>query len=79
VGVKKFVNIEQKSCQKGVFFCLEKKMMAGIPQQNMDDQEKLLEEALNGVKSQAFQMKRCLDKGKLMDGLKHASNMLSEY
>jgi len=30
------------------------------------------------VKVQAFQMKRCLDKAKLMDGLKHASTMLSE-
>lgn len=27
---------------------------------------------------QAFQMKRCLDKGRLMDGLKHASTMLGE-
>jgi vacuolar protein sorting-associated protein 35 len=44
----------------------------------MDEQEKLLEEALNNVKMQTFQMKRCLDKNKLMDGLKHASNMLSE-
>ena len=42
----------------------------------MDDQDKLLEEALNNVKVQSFQMKRCLDKSKLMDGLKHASNML---
>ena len=42
----------------------------------MDDQEKLLDEALSVVKMQAFQMKRCLDKSKLMDGLKHASNML---
>ena len=52
--------------------------MSSISPQSMDDQEKLLEEALNIVKSQAFQMKRCLDKGKLMDGLKHASNMLSK-
>jgi len=44
----------------------------------MDDQEKLLDEALGIVKVQAFQMKRCLDKNKLMDGLKHASTMLSE-
>ena len=44
----------------------------------LDDQEKLLEEALNQVKVQSFQMKRCLDKNKLMDGLKHASNMLSK-
>ncbi len=29
-------------------------------------------------KVEAFQMKRCLDKNKLMDGLKHASAMLSE-
>ena len=43
-----------------------------------DDQDKLLDEALGIVKVQAFQMKRCLDKSKLMDGLKHASTMLSE-
>uniref|UniRef100_A0A8C4QFR8 Vacuolar protein sorting-associated protein 35 n=1 Tax=Eptatretus burgeri TaxID=7764 RepID=A0A8C4QFR8_EPTBU len=44
----------------------------------LDDQEKLLDEALQVVKVQSFQMKRCLDKNKLMDGLKHASNMLGE-
>ncbi|XP_023337734.1 vacuolar protein sorting-associated protein 35 isoform X1 [Eurytemora carolleeae] len=43
-----------------------------------DDQEKLLEAARGTVKVEAFQMKRCLDKNKLMDGLKHASAMLSE-
>lgn len=43
-----------------------------------EEQEKLLEEAINIVKNQSFQMKRCLDKGKLMDGLKHASTMLGE-
>ncbi len=43
-----------------------------------DEQEKLLEEAHNVVKMQSLQMKRCLDKNKLMDGLKHASNMLGE-
>ena len=53
-------------------------MSAGISPQSLDDQEKLLDEALNIVKNQAFQMKRCLDKGKLMDGLKHASNLLSK-
>ena len=52
--------------------------MASISQ-SLDDQEKLLDEALNIVKHQAFSMKRCLDKSKLMDGLKHASNMLSKY
>ena len=41
-----------------------------------DEQEKLLDEVMGIVK--AFQMKRCLDKAKLMDGLKHASTMLSE-
>lgn len=43
-----------------------------------EEQEKLLEEFVNTVKNQSFQMKRCLDKGKLMDGLKHASTMLGE-
>lgn len=44
----------------------------------IEEQEKLLEEALSSVKMQAFQMKRCLDKDKLMDGLKYASTMLGE-
>ncbi|XP_061321106.1 vacuolar protein sorting-associated protein 35-like isoform X3 [Pezoporus flaviventris] len=44
----------------------------------MDEQEKLLDEAVQAVKVQSFQMKRCLDKNKLMDALKHASNMLGE-
>ncbi|CAG7838063.1 unnamed protein product [Allacma fusca] len=43
-----------------------------------DEQDKLLDEALGIVKVQAFQMKRCLDKNRLMDGLKHASTMLGE-
>ena len=44
----------------------------------VEEQERLLDEALSVVKMQAFQMKRCLDKNKLMDGLKHASTMLGE-
>ncbi|XP_039745557.1 vacuolar protein sorting-associated protein 35 isoform X1 [Pararge aegeria] len=44
----------------------------------VEEQEKLLDDALNIVKVQAFQMKRCLDKSKLMDALKHASTMLGE-
>ncbi|KAG8286141.1 Vacuolar protein sorting-associated protein 35 [Homalodisca vitripennis] len=48
------------------------------PRSPEDEQEKLLEEALAIVRVQAFQMKRCLDKVKLMDGLKHASTMLGE-
>ncbi|XP_067132335.1 vacuolar protein sorting-associated protein 35 isoform X2 [Centruroides vittatus] len=43
-----------------------------------EEQEKLLDEALGVVKVQSFQMKRCLDKSKLMEALKHASNMLGE-
>lgn len=45
---------------------------------SMEDQQKLLEEALNVVKVQAFQMKKCLANNKLMDGLKHCSTMLAE-
>ncbi|CAG8503241.1 24133_t:CDS:10 [Dentiscutata erythropus] len=45
---------------------------------SMEDQQKLLEEALNVVKVQAFQMKKCLANSKLMDGLKHCSTMLAE-
>ncbi|XP_067934568.1 vacuolar protein sorting-associated protein 35-like [Watersipora subatra] len=52
--------------------------MAPVPQNPQDDQDKLLEDAMNVVKTQSFQMKRCLDKQKLMESLKHASNMLSE-
>lgn len=43
-----------------------------------EEQVKLLEEAKNVVKSQGFQMKRCLDGNNLMDALKHASNMICE-
>ncbi|KAF9930327.1 Vacuolar protein sorting-associated protein 35 [Mortierella alpina] len=43
-----------------------------------EDQAKVLEDALAVVKLQSFQMKRCLDNSKLMDGLKHCSTMLSE-
>ncbi|KAK9687129.1 Vacuolar protein sorting-associated protein 35 [Popillia japonica] len=54
--------------------------MPTTPQQlsPIEEQEKLLDEALGVVKAQAFQMKRCLDKYKLMDALKHASAMLAE-
>ncbi|CAH1763307.1 13377_t:CDS:10 [Entrophospora sp. SA101] len=51
--------------------------MSTIPV-SLEDQSKLLEEALNVVKVQAFQMKKCLDNNKLMDGLKHCSTMLAE-
>ncbi|XP_065347239.1 vacuolar protein sorting-associated protein 35 isoform X1 [Cloeon dipterum] len=44
----------------------------------VDEQEKLLDTALGVVKVQALEMKRCLDRSKLMDGLKHASTMLGE-
>lgn len=44
----------------------------------MDDSAKVLSEALNVVKVQLVQMKRCLDADKVMDALKSASTMLSE-
>lgn len=44
----------------------------------MDDQEKLLGDAVAIVRSQAFQMKRFLDKSRQMDALKCASTMLGE-
>jgi len=43
-----------------------------------EDQRKILEDAKGVVKVEAFYMKRCLDSGKLMDALKHASNLASE-
>ena len=43
-----------------------------------DKQEKRLDESLGNVKIQSFHMKCCLDKGKLMEALKHASNMITE-
>ncbi|XP_055379724.1 vacuolar protein sorting-associated protein 35 isoform X2 [Condylostylus longicornis] len=45
---------------------------------SLDDQEKLLNDAIRIVRDQAFQMKRFLDKGRLMDALKCASTMLGE-
>lgn len=44
----------------------------------MDEQEKLLADAVTVIRSQAFQMQRFLDKNRLMDALKCASNMLGE-
>lgn len=48
------------------------------PVNSFDDQEKLLGDAVAIVRSQAFQMKRFLDKSRLMDALKCASTMLGE-
>ncbi|SPO37012.1 related to vacuolar protein-sorting protein VPS35 [Pseudozyma flocculosa] len=44
----------------------------------MDDSAKVLSEALNVVKVQLVQMKRCLDADQVMDALKSASTMLAE-
>jgi vacuolar protein sorting-associated protein 35 len=44
----------------------------------LDEQDKLLSEALGVVRNQAILMKRNLDKNRLMDGLKCASTMLGE-
>ncbi|TPX64938.1 hypothetical protein SpCBS45565_g05516 [Spizellomyces sp. 'palustris'] len=54
-------------------------MVASAPgSPGVEDQGKILEEALGVVKVQAFHMKRNLDANKLMDALKHCSTMLSE-
>lgn len=42
------------------------------------EQEKVLDEAVRLVKTEAFEMKRCLDKGLLKDALHHATQMLNE-
>lgn len=44
----------------------------------MDNQDKLLADALQNVRQHAFAMKRVLDQQSVMEGLKHAANMLSE-
>ncbi|CAI2345792.1 unnamed protein product [Caenorhabditis sp. 36 PRJEB53466] len=45
---------------------------------NTSDQEKCLDMSIRVVKAESFEMKRCLDKGKTMDALKHALQMLNE-
>jgi vacuolar protein sorting-associated protein 35 len=44
----------------------------------MDNQEKLLADALQNVRHHAFAMKRVLHQQSIMEGLKHAPNMLDE-
>lgn len=58
---------------------MKTKKMPMTPQLSpVEEQERLLDEAVAIVKSQSLQMKRCLDRSKLMDGLKCASTMLGE-
>ncbi|XP_046809942.1 vacuolar protein sorting-associated protein 35 isoform X1 [Lucilia cuprina] len=45
---------------------------------SIDDQEKLLAEAISSARKQAFQMNHFLDKERMLDALKCASAMLSE-
>ncbi|KAJ2888014.1 retromer complex subunit Vps35 [Coemansia asiatica] len=52
--------------------------MSHVYSSTRDEQSKLLDDALQAVKVQAFQMKRCVDNDRLMDGLKHCSTMLNE-
>eukprot|EP01116_Phalansterium_solitarium_P025591 TRINITY_DN9862_c0_g2_i1.p1 TRINITY_DN9862_c0_g2~~TRINITY_DN9862_c0_g2_i1.p1 ORF type:complete len:802 (-),score=347.22 TRINITY_DN9862_c0_g2_i1:1227-3578(-) len=55
--------------------------MAAAPkdvQGSEEEQLKFLDEAKSNVRTQAFQMKRCLDNSNLMEALKHASNMICE-
>ncbi|KAI9138076.1 vacuolar protein sorting-associated protein 35 [Paraphysoderma sedebokerense] len=49
-----------------------------FPNLAIDDQGKILDDALSNVKVQTFQMKRCLENDRLMDALKHCSTMLNE-
>ncbi|CAF93242.1 unnamed protein product, partial [Tetraodon nigroviridis] len=65
-------------CNMFQYHKLHKDFKLPTTQSPQDEQEKLLDEAVQAVKVQSFQMKRCLDKNKLMDALKHASNMLGE-
>ncbi|XP_055627819.1 vacuolar protein sorting-associated protein 35 isoform X2 [Toxorhynchites rutilus septentrionalis] len=48
------------------------------PINSLDEQDKLLSDAITVVRSQAFQMKRFLDKGRLMEAMRCASTMLGE-
>ncbi|KAJ1992875.1 retromer complex subunit Vps35 [Coemansia spiralis] len=52
--------------------------MSNVFSSSRDEQAKLLDDSLQAVKVQAFQMKRCIDNDRLMDGLKHCSTMLNE-
>ncbi|KAJ2710408.1 retromer complex subunit Vps35, partial [Coemansia sp. Cherry 401B] len=52
--------------------------MSHVFASSRDEQAKLLDDALQAVKVQAFQMKRCVDNDRLLDGLKHCSTMLNE-
>ncbi|KAJ2772720.1 retromer complex subunit Vps35, partial [Coemansia nantahalensis] len=52
--------------------------MSSMFASSRDEQAKLLDDALQAVKVQAFQMKRCVDNDRLLDGLKHCSTMLNE-
>ena len=42
------------------------------------EQERLLDAALKMVRAESFEMKRSLDRGEIMDGLRHASMMIAE-
>ena len=44
----------------------------------MDNQEKLLADALQNVRQHVFAMKRVLHQQSIMEALKHAPNMLGE-
>ncbi|XP_052872100.1 vacuolar protein sorting-associated protein 35 isoform X1 [Anopheles cruzii] len=48
------------------------------PINSVDEQDKLLSEAVTVVRTQAFQMKRFLDKERLMEAMRCASTMLGE-
>eukprot|EP01121_Diplochlamys_sp_Union-15-3_P020211 TRINITY_DN7824_c0_g1_i7.p1 TRINITY_DN7824_c0_g1~~TRINITY_DN7824_c0_g1_i7.p1 ORF type:complete len:515 (-),score=74.11 TRINITY_DN7824_c0_g1_i7:830-2374(-) len=54
------------------------KQTPGEPVVSQAEQEKLLEDAKQIVNIQSYHMKRSLDNNKLMEALKHASNMVCE-
>lgn len=52
--------------------------MPQTPINSLDEQDKLLSDAITVVRAQAFQMKRFLDKNRLMEAMRCASTMLGE-
>ena len=44
----------------------------------LEQQPKLLEEAIVAIKQQGYQMRKCLDSSLILDALKFGANMLSE-
>ena len=65
-----------KDCTRGVLSDFSRLKMAQPPAEV--DPKALMDEAVNIVKQQAFQMKRALDQNNVREGLKFCTNMLCE-